>query len=64
MQKDALKPHLLVFPHLLEERRLNSHTASRQYLQMHSENKADVGSKNKNMNKWELLQNFIICIHT
>lgn len=31
---------------------------------MHSENKADAGSKDKNMNKWELLQNFIICIHT
>lgn len=31
---------------------------------MQSENKADAGSKDKNMNKWELLQNFIICVHT
>lgn len=63
-EKTLLEPHLLEFPCPLEERSLNSHTASRVYLQMQSENKADAGSKDKNMNKWELLQNFIICVHT
>lgn len=63
-EKALLEPHLLEFPRPLEERRLNSHTALRVYLQMQSENKADAGSKDKNMNKWELLQNFIICVHT
>ena len=30
---------------------------------MQSENKGDDGSKNKNMNKLELLQNFILYVH-
>ena len=63
-KKTPLEPHLLAFPCPLGERRLNSHIPSREYLQMLSENKADAGSKDKNMNKWELLQNFIICVHT